>query len=318
MLISDWSALWALSAAACGQGNFRALKRRLEFMMAAIRAFRALKAFLYPRPDSPLQRTMAQRPETVGVVVWPYVCANWSTVDRLRRVAGHFAVLEAQLPMLDFSAEDCLVLADLSDVSEDLHVVLDRPKWFMREGQMAINLFIKDVRIYSLIFSLDNEAERTIAYIGAIQGVATDGIQADYKELTKALHGMRPRDFLVELFRTFCRCAGVVTILAVADASRQHRSRYFGATKAEKLTLNYDEIWAERGGVQSAPDFFLLGVETPMKNLDEIPSKKRAMYRRRYEFLTWIEDRLRQALLDPTTAGTAPRVTGRALGDAAA
>ncbi|MBA3597205.1 MAG: DUF535 family protein [Methylibium sp.] len=317
-MTNDWSALWMLSAAVCGRSGLGALKRRIVFMVESSKVTGPLQALLHPTPGSPLQRAMEQRPDMAGVVVWPYVCANWSTAERLRRVAGHFTVIETRLPVLDFSAQASLVLADLSPVFESLGVVLDRPKWFMREGQMALNLFLGDVRIYSLAFSLDIEEGRTIAHVGAIQGVATEGIQADYKELTKALHGMRPRDFLVELFRIFCRCAGVVTILAVADASRQHRSAYFGAAKAEKLTPNYDEIWVERGGVQSTPDFFLLGLQTPAKDLEEIPSKKRAMYRRRYEFLASLEDRMHEALGQPPGMSASPRVAGPALGVLAA
>jgi len=317
VLKSDWLALWALSADVCGTGDMRALKRRLVFMVEASKVKEELQVFLHPTQGSPLQRTMQQRPETVGVVVWPYVCANWSSAERLRRLAAHFEVIQTTLAVLDLSTDDKLVLADLSDVSGDLHVVLDRPAWFMREGQMVLNLFIGEMRIYSLVFSLTGENDRTIAHVGAIQGVVADGIQADYKDLTKALHGMRPRDFLVELFRIFCRCASVAEILAVADASRQHRSRYFGSVKADKLTLNYDEIWGERGGVQETPDFFALGTETPMKNLEEIASKKRAMYRRRYELLAVIEQRMQQTLADHAAAREGPPATGLA-GDAMA
>ena len=96
----------------------------------------------------------------------------------------------------------------------------------------------------------------------------------------------------VEVFRTFCRCANVSRIYAVNDAKRQHRSSYFGAAKSEILFMNYNHIWTERGGTQDSEDFFVLSMDTPMKNLEEIASKKRAMYRRRYELLQSIEERM--------------------------
>ncbi len=283
-------------------------------MIEAVRHSALLEPFLRPLAGSALQRAMLQRPETVGVLVWPYMCASWSPAERLRRVVGHFEAVESRVPALDLDADASLELVSLGDVAPGLKVVLDRPPWFMREGQLALNLFMDDTRIYSLAFSVNLDGESLVVHVGAIQGVAAEGIQHDYKELTKALHGMRPRDFLVELLRTLCRCIGAAAILAVADGSRQHRSRYFGEAKAEKLSLNYDDIWTERGGVHDAsPDFFRLDTETPVRSLDEVPSKKRAMYRRRYELLLVVEDRLKQGLthtkpvmLDPSQHGAAP------------
>ena len=121
--------------------------------------------------------------------------------------------------------------------------------------------------------------------------------------MTKAAHGMRPRDLLVELFRAFCRAVGAARMLAVADASRQHRSRYFGKAKAETLSLNYDEIWLERGGVAKGPDFFELPVALRLRDLEEVPSKKRGMYRRRHELLHDLDRRMHQACVDLRVRG---------------
>jgi uncharacterized protein VirK/YbjX len=101
---------------------------------------------------------------------------------------------------------------------------------------------------------------------------------------------MRPRDFLFELFRAFCRAFGVSKIYAVSDASRHHRSSYFGSkAKNGELTLNYDEIWLERGGALHNSDFYVFNVDQQLKNLEEVPSKKRSMYRKRFEFLETTE-----------------------------
>ena len=198
--------------------------------------------------------------------------------------------------LFDIPTEQPVQLLQLEEVASGLRVVIDQPKWFMREGLLVVNLFVEDTRIYSLAFSFAFESGRVVAYIGAVQGVDTEGILEEYKSLTKLLHGMRPRDFLLEVFRTLCRCAGVHSIYAVDDAKRQHRSDYYQG-QAKSLFCDYNSIWLDRGGVWHDPDFFLLAVNTPVKNLDEIPSKKRAMFRRRYELLQSIEERI-QGVLD--------------------
>jgi uncharacterized protein len=284
--------LWKMSASVCDEGSSRKpifekariLKRRLSYV--------AKGATLI----GPLQRAMEQRPELAGVVVWPYICTSWNATSRLQRIDEHFKVMESIGSVLDFPINGQLLLLDLTDVSANLRVVVDQPKWFMREGMLVLNLFSQDVRIYSLSFSFALEKGKVVAYVGAVQGVGVEGIMGDYKDLTKALHGMRPRDFQVELFRIFCRCLDVSKIYAVNDDKRQHRSRYFGTAKSEFLFLNYNAIWQERGGVRDGEDFFVLSIETPVKKLDRVPSKKRAMYRRRYELLKSLEERMQVTL----------------------
>lgn len=303
MGLQDMKWLWRMSAVICDNGSqkrtferARILKQRVSYFAKGAALISSLQVFMHPRAGSPLQRAMQQRPELVGVVIWPYICKSWSANTCLQRIDEHFKVMESMDSMLDFPVDEQLLLLDLADVTADLRVVLDQPRWFMREGMLVLNLFAQDVRIYSLAFSFAFEEGKIVSYVGAIQGVDTEGIMGDYKNLTKTLDGMRPRDFLVELFRMFSRCVGVTKIYAVDDAKRQHRSSYFGTEKSEELFLNYNAIWEERGGVRDSEDFYALPMETPLKNLDEVPSKKRAMYRRRYELLKSLEGRMHVTL----------------------
>jgi uncharacterized protein VirK/YbjX len=306
MTVEDMKWLWKISAPNSDEsgegsrksivGKIRVLRRRIRYFAKGYTLINPLQAFMHPREGSPLQRTIVQRPEVVGVVVWPYICASWNARTRLQRIEEHFRVIESMGSVLDFPIDEQLVLLDLADVAANLRVVLDQPKWFMREGMLVLNLFAQEARIYSLAFSLALEEGKVVAYVGAVQGVDSEDIMDDYKDLTKTLHGMRPRDFLVELFRIFSRCVGVTKIYAVNDDKRQHRSSYFGAAKSEALFLNYNTVWEERGGERFDGNFFVLSTKTPMKSLDEVPSKKRAMYRRRYELLQLLEERMQVTL----------------------
>jgi uncharacterized protein VirK/YbjX len=185
---------------------------------------------------------------------------------------------------------------DLSDVRAGLRLVVDQPKWFMREGGLSLNLFVGCTRFYTLAFSFASHGNKIEAFIGAIQGRDLDGAPEEYRVLTKAAHGMRPRDFLIELFRILCRSAGVSTIFAVADQYRHHRHSYFASNKQKQLN-NYDEIWRDRGGIQIDDLQFELPLTLPRRDSELIPTKKRAMYRRRYAMLDVAGDRLELRLL---------------------
>lgn len=288
MNLGDIAWAWSQSGAVAGVGGVRALRRRLGFVRQAARVQDALAPLRTPPAGSALQRALEQRPELVGAVVWPYVCAEWSASRRLQHLVEHFQAV-GRTPVLEVAVGDAFELLDLGELAPGLRMVLDQPAWFMREGPLVLNLFEGETRLYSLAFSLGSVDGRPAAYVGAVQGVTIEGILERYRDLTKVLHGLRPRDFLVEVFRMLCRGIGVKDIVAVADASRVHRSAYFGEAKASALQIDYDEIWRDRGGAVHDAQFFSLPVEAPVRDLEQVPSKKRALYRRRYELLAVLE-----------------------------
>jgi uncharacterized protein VirK/YbjX len=147
--------------------------------------------------------------------------------------------------------------------------------------------------MYSLIFSFFREEDSIGVFIGGIQGRDTEGVLDKYRELTKACHGMRPRDLLIEIFRMLCSELKVVHILAVSDEYRHSRSKYFGDGKLKFSSVNYNEIWLDRGGTLVDPAFYSIDVETKHRDLEDIPAKKRGMYRRRYDMLETLREQLR-------------------------
>jgi hypothetical protein len=87
---------------------------------------------------------------------------------------------------------------------------------------------------------------------------------------------------------------GVSTIHAVADRYRFFRHPYFRGGLDASIALNYDDVWRDRGGELVATTHFELPSKTVRRPLEEISSKKRSMYRKRYEMLDVLERRLKQ------------------------
>lgn len=292
MSFKKYSFFWKISGDIFKE-KFGISRFRFKFMVKAFIFSKHIKPLLDAKENSAIKKIISQRPEMLGVIIWPYLCSKWNTRTRLNKIVEHYAAIEDLTFKIDFPLDGALKLLDLTEVHENLHILLDQPKWFMREGQLVFNLFLRNVRILSLAFSFAHESGKVVAYIGALQGRNFDWLLDINREITKSLHGMRPRDFLFEQFRDFCRIVGVSKIYAVSDSSRHHRSSYFDIrTKSEELKLNYDEIWVERGGILENSDFYVFSVNAQKKNLEEVPSKKRSMYRRRYEFLKITEARM--------------------------
>ena len=286
MILNHVRWLWTHSVAVCGGDGIVLVSRRFRFLFRSLAMYRSITPLIDAPQETPLGKLMHYRPETIGAVIWPYQCSGWNAKTRIARIRDHYSVVERIGGMLDFAVDGRIPLLDLDEIREGFRVIVDQPVWFMREGQLAINLFLGDTRIYTLAFSFFQSENGISAFIGAIQGRDIDGVLTNYRELTKASHGMRPRDLLFETFRMFCSELGVSQILAVSDEYRHHRyQNYFGRATRETFSSNYDEIWTDRGGVRSNPMFFQLEVDEKRRDLTEVPAKKRSMYRRRYEML---------------------------------
>lgn len=296
MAIRHLILIFAVSALVYATPTPRNFLHRLIFVAKAFSVRSSLNPFLEASKESLLGRLMLQRPEIIGAVVWPYQSNRWDARTRLKRIEEHYKVLEEKGYNLDFPISGALKLFSLDDVYDKLHVVLDQPKWFIREGQLVLNLFLDKTRIFSIAFSLAFENDKVVAYVGAIQGRNIDGLLDIYRDITKATHGVRPRDLLFELFRFFSRGLGISKIYAVSDESRHQRGDYFGKNVNNiDQSLNYNEVWEERGGVKVSRNFYSFGMEPPRKNIEEVPSKKRALYRRRYELMASLESRALQS-----------------------
>ena len=230
-----------------------------------------------------LSEALKRHPHLVGVATRPYISGAWDARQKLAAVEEHYRLAVGRGRVLVAAARAPLRLATIAARDLAVDIVIDSPAWFMHEGQVSINLFLEDQRLYSLAFSLGRDAGEPVAYVGAIQGCGTDGTLEIYRRLTRALHGLRPRDLLMAAFRTLCAELEVARILAVSDRCRVCDSAYF--RDGRKVASSYDAAWTEYLGVAREDGFFQLPTTVERRSPESISSQKRAEYRKRYEML---------------------------------
>lgn len=283
--------------------SLRALNNKYKLTREIVRQWPELNAFMQ-RMTAALGQQGLQRlgVDCIGVVQWPYLSKCWEAPQRLEVVASHFEVLAGQFPaLLLLGRDESLTLCELTSYSPGCRLVLDRPIWFKREGELVLNLFQGDLRVASLAFTLCRDQGGLSMFIGAVQGIHK-GIDSEtslaiYRDLTKDFEGLRPRSLLLEALKCLARMLGVAHLYAVSDACRHHRHPYFGSDKAQDLAANYDVIWQENGATASnRDDFFTIPLAPAQRAEQDIPAKKRAMYRRRQALLDDVFIRLQAAL----------------------
>ena len=173
----------------------------------------------------------------------------------------------------------------LSQLTDNLRVNLSINYIDSFEGFFSINLRNQDEqRIYDASFTL-LEANKLL--IASIQGPRYENAAEVVKQATKELHGIRPMFMLMNVFREF--------------AQQQHWQllgiphRYQGKNRlsAKKdIVFNYDEFWRENEG-ELTGKYWALPTYIERKSMDEIASKKRSMYRKRYDMLDQMHEAIR-------------------------
>jgi len=96
---------------------------------------------------------------------------------------------------------------------------MDKTKWFLREGEIVLNLLLTTSVFIPLHSPLASTNGQSLIYVGALQGSNVDIAQDIYRNITHALHGMRPRDLLMISLKYLCGELGISRIWAISSDS---------------------------------------------------------------------------------------------------
>ncbi len=248
--------------------------------------------YLRPNDNPLLKREQREFPALRGFILRPYVNCRWGLRQRLHEIANHYVLVQSRVPFFDLRNGQWRDLTQYEIAGVPLRIVMDRPAWMRGEGQLAISLFYGIDRIYTAMLQLSGTPEKLQLMVGNLQGDGRDRL-ALYKALTKALHGMRPRDFLIHILTILAGELHCSELLGIKDAS--HRSSH-RLSRAEKLAT-YDEMWLEHGAVSKpGSGFYSLAPGLRKRASHQIPANKRGIYRRRYELLDELQLRLRERI----------------------
>ncbi|WNL44801.1 DUF535 family protein [Dyella sp. BiH032] len=209
-----------------------------------------------------------------------FVNARWKRRDRLRALLAHYQFATSALPTPLFDAVyveggvplGLLVLKDGRELILSLRPPLDKGC----EGELGIQLEGMDGRtLYRIVFTVIDDG-RTLA-IGCLQGPGGPDAREAVRELTRQMHGLRPKQLMLALACAFARHFGIAQVLGIANAAHPLSRRRAGIFQAD-----YDAFWLEQQGVAEADTgWFVLPADPPRKAEADVPSHHRSAFRRR-------------------------------------
>ena len=196
----------------------------------------------------------------------------------------------------------------LLELTDDTRVVLSLNDVSFHEGLWQIGLIGADgVRLYSIGFGFTDA--RTVL-MGNVQGPSLKDEGLDrIRDATHAAHGMRPPHLLVHVLRVLAAHWGATRLLGV-DPENHVKGRW--NLRDSRLRFDYRAFWAEHDGARDAGGNWSLPLDTALRPLEEVPTKRRAMYRRRYAMLEALQQAVDKLAVAshavPPTPVTAPEL----------
>jgi uncharacterized protein VirK/YbjX len=162
-----------------------------------------------------------------------------------------------------------------------------------KEGLMGVVLSLDDTRVYQINFWLDTDKSgETAVYIGALQG--QEGDLPLLSALTKHCHGYRPKNLILRVIRLIAQELGLDQIYAVSNFG-YYTNNHFRLDR--KLKTSLDTFWLEAGGEEhSDPRFFTFCNTEAQKNLDDVKSSKRSLYRKRFAMLDTFDQAVKEKI----------------------
>ena len=177
----------------------------------------------------------------------------------------------------------------LDETLGEMNLVLCAEPGQRKEGLAAVMFNLPDeVPVYQILFwiardEIINRDGAWAMWIGAMQGPNVDDAKDLVKRITKKCHAYRTKNLILYAAQAVARSIGVKKIFAVTNEGYYANNH---VRQDRKLKTSFSDFWTEAGGTPTADKrFFELPLIETRKTVEEIPSHKRAQYRRRFALL---------------------------------
>ena len=219
--------------------------------------------------------------------------------ERARLIEEHMQFLSARLNedfMLKLYGDKKIELWKMPLDETEMRLVICAESGQRKEGLAAVMLTLADeTPIYQILFWIARSPDGKWAmWIGAMQGPNVDDAKELIKRITKKCHAYRTKNLILYAAQAIARSLGVEKIFAVTNEGYYANNH---VRRDRKLKTSFSDFWAEVGGTPTDDArFFELPLTETRKTFEEIPSHKRAQYRRRFALLDDLDKSIEETL----------------------
>ncbi|AWX14143.1 VirK protein [Mergibacter septicus] len=227
-----------------------------------------------------------QNPHRFHAFLYRYCDKRFSLKQRTDQIIHTFTILEQKL-----GEYKCRLLVEqgslpLCQLTNTLTLNLNLNMIDEWEGFFSLNFQDgSNKRYYDCSFAL---LEQQRLLIASIQGPKGEDAQQLVRLLTKECHGVRPMYLLVDCLKMIAE-QWQQQLIGI-PLKYQAKIQLYGS---KRVLFNYDDFWRDNQATRTT-DYWQLPLTIERRPLEEIQSKKRSMYRKRYEMFDLIKQAIQQ------------------------
>ncbi|QFI38717.1 DUF535 domain-containing protein [Moritella marina ATCC 15381] len=264
-------------------------KYRSKFVFRAMMHYPYFRQFQRGINAPFLQMLLQQDVRFLGKTFRPYLHVGHGIASRTQLVIGHYRFISECLPtqtgLAIYNTTQGIEVSRFTVGEDEYSVTLSYFASNHKEGDLCMKLLDPSGNIfYSITFSVydDPIKGRTIT-VGSLQGPkSTPEINDRIKCFTKQHFGQRPKDLMVKILTIIANVWDVKLLLLVTNEGHIYSSKRYAD---DKLKTNYNGHWESLGATKYSKYLYQLDLLEVRKLPEDVKRSKRAMYRKRYEWL---------------------------------
>ena len=281
--------------------NRREQHRFIVFIIRSLFHYKSVMClYKWFQEDEARKKIIDQNPFPIEQVTRAFFYNKSTFSERVQLVKNHYELLERLLQekyFLQISGAKWQSYTIWNSIYEDkpwqAQLVFEPGQ--RKEGVLSLELNVESIHIYQIMFWAGyNKFGETAIWIGAMQGPNMENARDVVKKMTKACHGYRTKNLILYMLQAMVRTMGIKKIYAVSNYGYYANNH---VRVDRKLKTNFGDFWVEAGGKETEDErFYELPLVEPRKTMEEVPTRKRAVYRRRFAFLDEVDVEIEQAV----------------------
>ena len=267
--------------------NWRELHRCIVFMGRTALHYAAIRQLIQFFQANEERRIIIEKNAfPVEQATRAFFYAGSTFAERLELICNHFTILQEKLErdwFLALNTDKSYRIWRLDEDGLDWHVDLHMAPGQRKEGLLAVNMYWEGIGLYQIIFWLSKDKNNEVAmYIGAMQGPNVSNSNELIKEATKRAYRYRTKNLILYMTMAVARSFDCGHIYAVSNEGYYAMNH---VRRDRKLKTDFGAFWEEVGGQKTADSrFYEIPLVEPRKTMEEVPTRKRAVYRKRFAF----------------------------------
>ena len=246
--------------------------------------------------DELRQQILAKNPFPLEQVTRAFFYNGSTFAERKQLIQQHYELLQQKMAdemVLTLSMDGSYEIWHSMDEDIEWRTVLMMEPGQRKEGLMSLEMKLGTDNLYQIMFWLaKDKAGEEALWIGAMQGPNMENAKDIIKDVTKRSFRYRTKNLILYMTMAVARALTVKHIYAVSNDGYYANNHI---RRDRKLKTDFGSFWEEAGGhVMDDSRFYEIPLVEPRKTMEEVPTRKRAVYRKRFAFLDEVDAMIQQ------------------------